>query len=63
VIKTQHLITCPFHDATDAMALAEGENTDLTGWQTDHIAYFTRFGGLAPDMIAVWEHVTLIEVC
>jgi hypothetical protein len=36
------------------MALEEGENTDLTGWQTDHIAYFTRFGGLAPDMIDVW---------
>jgi uncharacterized protein YhfF len=59
----QQLITCPFHDATDAMAPAEGENTNLTGWQTDHIAYFTRFGGFAPATIDVWEHVTLIEVC
>ena len=63
VSETQDIITCPFQDVTEAMALAEGENPDLAGWQSDHTAYFTRTGGFAPDMMVVWERFKLIEIC
>ena len=63
VIETQQVITCPFNQVTAEMALAEGENPNLIGWQTDHIAYFTRTGGFAPDMLVVWERFKLIEDC
>ncbi|WP_394155196.1 ASCH domain-containing protein [Loktanella salsilacus] len=63
VIETQQVITCPFHQVTEAMALAEGENADLTGWRRDHIAFFTRNGGFDPDMQVVWERFKMIQVC
>lgn len=61
VIQTLELIPCRFDEVTEAMALAEGEDETLQGWQTSHRAYFARTGGFAPDMPVLWERFALIE--
>lgn len=61
VIKTKSVEKIRFCDVTEDMALAEGENKTLAGWQRDHQAYFERNGGFAPDMMLVFEHFELIE--
>ncbi len=43
------------------MALAEGEDESLAGWQENHRAYFARNGGFAPEMELIWERFALVE--
>jgi len=61
VIRTVSVQQIRYCDVTEDMALAEGENDDLAGWQADHKAFFTRNGGFAPDMMLVFEHFELVE--
>ncbi|MDF1854611.1 ASCH domain-containing protein [Pseudooceanicola sp.] len=61
VIRTTSVERVRFGDVTEAMALAEGENTSLAGWRRDHEAYFTRTSGFSPDMELVFEHFELVE--
>ena len=61
VIRTVSVQQIRYCDVTEDMALAEGENDNLAGWQADHKAFFTRNGGFAPDMMLVFEHFELVE--
>jgi len=61
VIRTLKVEQVRFCDVTEEMALAEGENTDLAGWQRDHQAYFERNGGFDPEMMLVFEHFEVVE--
>ncbi len=61
VIKTKSVEKISFCDVTEKLALAEGENKTLAGWQRDHQAYFERNGGFEPEMMLVFEHFELIE--
>ncbi|WP_166416848.1 ASCH domain-containing protein [Cochlodiniinecator piscidefendens] len=61
VLKTTGVKQIRFCDVTEDMALADGENDSLAGWQQTHKAYFERNGGFDPEMILVFEHFELIE--
>jgi uncharacterized protein YhfF len=61
VIETLEIRHCRFCDITEAMALAEGEDADLAGWQAGHRAYFERNGGFDPHLPVVWERFRLVE--
>ena len=61
VIRTVKVEQVRFCDVTEDMALAEGENIDLAGWQADHQAYFERNGGFDPEMMLVFEHFEVVE--
>ena len=61
VIRTVKVEQVRFCDVTEEMALAEGENVDLEGWQADHQAYFERNGGFDAEMMLVFEHFEVVE--
>ena len=61
VIETREVVICRFDQIDERMALLEGEDDDLAGWQEGHRRYFERNGGWSPDMMLVWEHFALIE--
>jgi uncharacterized protein YhfF len=61
VIRTVKVEQIRFCDVTEEMALAEGEDDDLAGWQKGHEAFFTRNGGFDPEMMLVFEHFELVE--
>lgn len=61
VIRTVKVEQLRFCDVTEEMALAEGENIDLEGWQDDHKAYFERNGGFDPEMMLVFEHFEVVD--
>ncbi len=61
VIETVELREVLFRDMTEEMALMEGENETLAGWQEDHRRYFDRHGVFDPDMILVWERFEVVE--
>ena len=61
VIRTLSVERVRFCDVTEEMALAEGEDDDLAGWQAGHRAYFERNGGWAPDMMLVFERFEMVE--
>ncbi|MGZ2258327.1 ASCH domain-containing protein [Roseobacter sp. A03A-229] len=61
VIETLELRETTWDTITEEMALAEGENETLQGWQADHKDYFTRHGIFAPDMKLIWERFEVIE--
>jgi len=61
VIETLELVPVTFETMPEDMALAEGENTDLAGWQRNHEAYFRKRGIFAPDMALLWERFDVIE--
>lgn len=61
VIETMELREVRFRDMTEEMALMEGENETLAGWQEDHRRYFERHGVFDPDMILIWERFEVIE--
>ena len=61
VIRTTDVQQVRFCDVTEEMALAEGEDDDLAGWQAGHRAYFERNGGWSPDMMLVFERFELVE--
>ncbi|MEL6571664.1 MAG: ASCH domain-containing protein [Pseudomonadota bacterium] len=61
VIKTTKVTRVRYCDVTEAMALKEGENDSLAGWQRDHEDYFTRNGGFDPQMALIFEEFELVE--
>ncbi|QMU59573.1 MAG: ASCH domain-containing protein [Boseongicola sp.] len=61
VIRTVQVDQVRFCDVTEEMALAEGENVDLEGWQEDHKTYFERNGGFDAEMMLVFEHFEVVE--
>ncbi|MBT8409471.1 MAG: ASCH domain-containing protein [Alphaproteobacteria bacterium] len=61
VIRTLKVDTLRFCDVTEEMALAEGENETLEGWQDGHKRYFERNGGFDPEMMLVFEHFEVVE--
>ncbi len=61
VIETLELRETTWETMPEQMALAEGENETLEGWQADHKDYFTRHGIFAPDMKLIWERFEVIE--
>lgn len=61
VIETVETIRCRFDEVTEAMALAEGEDDSLAGWQAGHQRYFARNGGFSPDMEVIWERFRVVE--
>jgi len=61
VVETISLETIRFRDVQEAFALAEGENTTLVGWQSDHKKYFERNGGFDPNMKLLCERFRVIE--
>ncbi|MDK3019990.1 ASCH domain-containing protein [Pseudodonghicola sp. IC7] len=62
VIETVEIIQCRFDEVSEAMALAEGEDDSLAGWQEGHSGYFARNGGFSQDMQVVWERFVVVEV-
>lgn len=61
VIETTELREVRFRDMPEEMALMEGENDTLEGWQRDHQAFFERHGVFDPDMMLTWERFDVIE--
>lgn len=61
VIRTTRVQQVQFCDVTEEMALAEGEDADLAGWQAGHRTYFERNGGFDPQMMLVFEWFDLVE--
>lgn len=61
VIETTEVDIVRFCSVQSDFALAEGENDDLAGWQTDHRNFFDRNGGWSPQMQLVCERFRLIE--
>jgi uncharacterized protein YhfF len=61
VIETVEVVICRFHEVDEAFALAEGENSDLEGWQAGHRRYFERNGGWDPEMKLVCERFRMVE--
>ncbi len=60
VIRTINVTKVRYCDVTEGMALKEGENETLAGWQRDHKDYFTRNGGFAPEMDLIFEEFELV---
>ena len=61
VIRTVHLEQMRFCDVSQEVALFEGENSDLAGWQEDHKAFFERNGGFDPMMMLLFESFEIVE--
>ena len=61
VIKTVELVQCSFDKATEAMAMAEGEDDNLEGEREGHRRYFERNWGLTWDMMIVRERLIVVE--
>ncbi len=61
LIETVEVTIRRFCDVDAAFALAEGENDHLSGWQTDHRAFFARNGGWTADMELVCERFRLMR--
>ncbi len=61
VIKTTNVTKVRFCDVSEEMALREGENETLMGWQQDHQDFFTRNGGFDPQMELIFEEFELVE--
>lgn len=61
VIETTSVLIQRFDQVDEAFALAEGEGP-YPVWRQEHIAYFERNGGYAPDMMLVCERFRLVEV-
>jgi uncharacterized protein YhfF len=63
VIETLEVSHRRFDEVDAAFAAEEGEGDgSLESWTRDHIAYFGRNGGFAPDMAVVCERFRLVEV-
>lgn len=50
-----------FDEVDEAFAVAEGEGP-YDVWRSEHIAYFDRNGGYAPDLLLVCERFRVVEV-
>lgn len=61
VIETISVLIQRFDQVDEAFALAEGEGPYET-WREEHIAYFERNGGYAPDMMLACERFRVVEV-
>ena len=61
VLETVEVFQARFCDVDEGFALAEGENDDLEGWQSDHQSYFERSGGFDSEMMLVCERFKLIR--
>ncbi|WP_263910456.1 ASCH domain-containing protein [Achromobacter sp. 79A6] len=61
VIETTSVLMQRFDQVDEAFALAEGEGPYAV-WRAEHIAYFDRNGGYAPDMMLVCERFRVVEV-
>ena len=61
VIRTVRLEQMRFCDVSQEVALSEGENSDLAGWQKDHMAFFERNGGFDPMMMLLFESFEFVE--
>jgi uncharacterized protein YhfF len=61
-IRTIGMNVVKFKEVDEIFALAEGENSDLEGWQKDHREYFERNGGYDPEMKLVCERFEVVEV-
>ncbi|ABD54063.1 ASCH domain-containing protein [Jannaschia sp. CCS1] len=59
--RTLELRLVRFCDMTEEMALAEGEDETLAGWQEGHGRYYRRLGIFAPDMELIWERFEVVE--
>jgi uncharacterized protein YhfF len=63
VIETLGVSHRRFDEVDAAFAADEGEGDgSLETWTRNHIAYFERTGGFAPDMAVVCERFRLVEV-
>jgi uncharacterized protein YhfF len=63
VIETLEVTHRRFDAVDAAFAADEGEGDgSLEAWRRDHVAYFERTGGFAPDMAVVCERFRLVEV-
>ena len=60
-IRTLSIVVKKFREVDELFALAEGENENLEGWQSDHRSYFERNGGFEPEMELVCERFELVE--
>ena len=61
VIRTVRLEQMRFCDVSQEVALSEGENSDLAGWQEDHKAFFERNAGFDPMMMLLFESFEIVE--
>ena len=61
LLETLEVMQTRFCDVSEDLALAEGENDDLEGWQLDHREYFERSGGFNREMMLVCERFRLIH--
>ena len=61
VIRTVRLEQMRFCDVSQEVAISEGENSNLAGWQEDHNAFFERNGGFDPMMMLLFESFEIVE--
>ena len=61
VTRTMELRVVRYCDMTAEMALMEGEDDSLEGWQAGHKRYYERHGVFSPEMELIWERFELIE--
>lgn len=61
VIETVSVLIQRFDQVDKAFAEAEGEGPYDT-WRSEHIAYFERNGGYAPDMMLACERFRVVEI-
>ena len=60
-IETLSVVIQRFDQVDEAFAVAEGEGP-YDVWRSEHIAYFGRNGGYAPDMMLVCERFRVVDV-
>ncbi|KNY11215.1 MAG: ASCH domain-containing protein [Achromobacter sp.] len=61
VIETTSILIQRFDQVDEAFAVAEGEGP-FPVWRDEHIAYFERNGGYAPDMLLVCERFRVVHI-
>jgi len=61
VIETVEVVDTSFDRMTEEMALLEGEDESLAGWQENHERYYRRLGVFALDMPLIWERFEVVE--
>ncbi len=61
VNRTVELRLVRFCDMPEELALAEGEDETLAGWQENHERYYRRAGIFKPQMELVWERFEVVE--
>ena len=61
VNRTMELRLVRFCDMPGEMALLEGEDETLEGWQAGHAEYYRRLGVFDPRMELIWERFEVIE--